>query len=175
MKTEPVVRAFVTGDKQGLVSFLGSAFTRLGHEFLPDSKDSDIRDIEAAYLGGRGAFFVVVAADSEIRGCVGVRRLSDRVAELKRLYLSEEYRGQGLGRELCTVAIEESKRLGYAALRLDTTRRAIAALQLFQKLGLREIPRYNDDEFAGIFMEKTIADQAGRGQPATSPGSKRSP
>ncbi len=168
MKAKPVVRAFVIGDKQGLMSFLDSVLTHLGYEFLPDSKDSDIRDIETAYLGGDGAFFVV-ATGSEIRGCVGVRRLSDQVAELKRLYLSEKYRGRGLGRDLCTVAIEESKRLGCTVMRLDTTRRATPALGLFQKLGFQEIPRYNDDEFAEIFMEKTIVADADRGQPATCP------
>jgi len=135
-----------------LIRFLGEVFAGLGRNFSADGKDSDIRDIDAVYLARRGAFFVVEDA-GRIVGSVGVRKLTDEIAELKRVYLEPEFRGAGLGEALCIAAIAEARKLGYKALRLDSTRDSVRALGLFRKLGFREIERYHDHLFAEIFME----------------------
>ena len=103
----------------------------------------------------RGAFHVVDIRE-QIRGSVGVRRFSDDVAELKRLYVGRECRSKGLGFALCIAAIEDAKELGYRFLRLDTTRRSVEAIGLFKKLGFGEIDRYNADSYAELFMEKRL-------------------
>ncbi len=150
-----IVRPFRTEDHGAVMDFLARVFAELGHDFLPEGKDSDVRDLERSYLRTGGAFFVL-AGHSGIEGCVGVRRFSETVAELKRLYVSAGRRGRGFGRQLCSLAVQEAEALGYRALRLDTTRGSIPALNLFRDLGFREIPRYNQDPFAGIFMEKML-------------------
>jgi putative acetyltransferase len=149
------LRRYTPVDYQGLLSFLKSALSEMGYEFLPNGKDADIRDIDHVYLKNRGSFHVI-DDQGGIRGCVGVRMLSDEIAELKRLYIARECRGLGLGRALCTSAIEDARAFGYRFLRLDTTTKSPAALALFRKLGFYEIARYNSDPFAEIFMEKTL-------------------
>lgn len=124
----------------------------MGYAFLPNQKDADIRDIDAVYINNLGAF-LVIDIHNQIRGSVGVRRYSKDTAELKRLYIDQEYRGIGLGYTLCMAAIENAMKLGYRFLRLDTTMRFQAAMGLFKKLGFKEIERYNTDPFAEIFME----------------------
>jgi len=44
---------------------------------------------------------------------------------------------------------------------LDTTPKSAAAIRLFRNLGFREIPRYNEDPFAEIFMEKDLVARPG--------------
>jgi putative acetyltransferase len=149
------VRPYRPVDYQGLLSFLNSTLSEMGYDFLPDGKDADIRDIDDVYIKNGGSFHVV-DDQGEIRGCVGVKRLSDEIAELKRLYIAQECRGLGLGRALCINAIEDARNFGYKFLRLDTTTKSQAALALFRKLGFCEIPRYNSDLFAEIFMEKPL-------------------
>ena len=151
----PPVTHYRPNDYPSLILFLETTFTGMGREFLPDQKDSDIRDINTVYLSNRGSFFVL-EVDGQIRGCVGVRRFSDDVAELKRLYLDPAYRGTGIGFALCAAAIGAARELGYNALRLDTTLQSEAALGLFKKLGFRVIERYNDDPFAEVFMELSL-------------------
>jgi putative acetyltransferase len=150
-----LIRRYRPDDHQNLMQFLQGVLTEMGYAFEPDQKDSDIRDIQAVHLLNRGAFHVV-DIQGQIRGSVGVRRFSDDVAELKRLYVSRECRTRGLGHALCIAAIDDARQLGYRFLRLDTTRRSVEALGLFKKLGFRSIDRYNSDPFAVLFMEKSL-------------------
>ena len=149
------VRPYQADDYQKLISFLKGAFSEMGNEFLPDGKDSDIRDIDRVYLQNTGSFHVIDERD-EICGCVGVRKFSDEVAELKRLYVAQKCRGRGFGQALCLNAIRDACGFGYKFLRLDTTTKSKAALALFKKLGFSEISRYNSDPFAEIFMERVL-------------------
>lgn len=152
---QPAIRPYRPDDHHGLMRFLENVLDGMGHAFLPEGKDADIRDIDTVYLCNQGAFRVADFQD-QIRGCIGVRRYSEEIAELKRLYLAPEFRGVGLGHALCLAAIHDAEMLGYRFLRLDTTHRSEAAFGMFQKLGFREIERYNADPFAEIFMEKAL-------------------
>ena len=149
------VRRYRSEDYQGLLSFLNNVYNEMANKFLPDEKDSDIRDIDRVYVQNSGCFYVI-DNQGEICGCIGVRKFSDEIAELKRLYISQKCRGLGLGRALCTYAIEDARNFSYKFLRLDTTTKSQAALVLFKKLSFYEIARYNSDPFAEIFMEKIL-------------------
>ena len=151
----PLIRRFRAADHAGLLRFLERTLTDLGFHFEPEGKDSDVRDLESAYLLGGGSFHVVDLG-GEILGSVGVRRFSPEVAELKRLYLAPELRGRGLGHGLCATAMADARELGYRRLRLDTTRRSAAAIALFGKLGFRDIDRYNANPDAELFMEYAL-------------------
>ena len=127
----------------------------MGNEFLLNGKDADIRDIDRVYVQNRSSFHII-DNQGEICGCGGIRKFSDEIAELKRLYISQKCRRAGFGRALCASAIEDARNFGYKFLRLDTTMKSQAALALFKKLGFYEIARYNSDPFAEIFMEKVL-------------------
>jgi len=99
----------------------------------------------------------VIDNQGAICGCIGVRKFSDEIGELKRLYIAQEFRGLGLGHALCLNAIEDARNLDYNFLRLDTTTESQAAQALFKKLGFYTIERYNTAPFANmIFMEKNL-------------------
>jgi len=87
-------------------------------------------------------------------GCVALRRLSDDVCEMKRLYVAPAFRRLGIGRALAEAVIEQARKIGYASMRLDTVAAMKAAGALYVSLGFKEIKayRYNPLEDAK-FME----------------------
>ena len=155
MNAELTIRPYRADDHGSLMSFLERVYAGMGYSFLPDTRHVDIRNIDDVYINNRGCFHVVDVL-GEIHGSVGVRQLSEETAELKRLYLESAYRGKGLGHRLCVAAINDAELLKYRYLRLDTTLRSMEAIGLFRKLGFYEIPRYNANPDAQMFMEKTL-------------------
>jgi len=93
--------------------------------------------------------------ESQLAGCVALRRIDERICEMKRLFLRTEFRGHGLGRRLIETIIHEAKRIGYERMRLDTLPPKMNdAIDLYRSYGFKEIASYYDNPVAGaIFME----------------------
>ena len=91
-------------------------------------------------------------------GCVGLRQFgSDAICEMKRLYVDPSGRGLGVGKALAVAVVEEAKRLGYHAMRLDTLPSMASARALYKSLGFEEIMPYYDTPIEGtIFLELTL-------------------
>jgi GNAT superfamily N-acetyltransferase len=102
-----------------------------------------------------GAWVVAYFADVPV-GCGGVKRLDDATVELKRLYLAESVRGQGLGRRLLRELEEHARAFGYESVRLDTGNLQPEALGLFRAAGYVEIPDYNGNTWATYWMAKAL-------------------
>jgi DNA-binding MarR family transcriptional regulator/ribosomal protein S18 acetylase RimI-like enzyme len=91
-------------------------------------------------------------------GCVGVkRRAGDDHAEIKRLWVSTDVRGMGLGARLLREAEAAAVRLGAASVRLDTNRTLTEAIALYRANGYVEIPDFNGERYADFWFEKRLA------------------
>lgn len=89
-----------------------------------------------------GGVLLAATVNGQTAGCVGVRRLAEGVAELKRLYVRKEYRGHSLGRRLLDEAMSRSAARGYERLRLDTLPFMRSAMRLYREFGFVEIAPY---------------------------------
>ena len=89
-----------------------------------------------------------------------MRKVSEDIAEMKRLYVRKPYRGYGLGRQLAQMIIDKAKSLGYSSIRLDTVPSMQAAQHLYSSLGFYDIEPYVYNPIDGArFMELRIKDQ----------------
>lgn len=99
---------------------------------------------------------------ARIAGCAAFRPLGHDSAEMKRLYVRQEYRGAGLGRALALRVAEESRAAGYSLLRLDTLPRMGEAIRMYGALGFRPIERYGDNPPEALCFEMSLREEAGR-------------
>lgn len=86
----------------------------------------------------------------------GVKRIGDRLGELKRMFVVPDARGRGVSRELLAALEDEARRLGFQRLRLDTGPHNSAALVLYPSAGYAEIADYNGNPHAIFWGEKTL-------------------
>jgi GNAT superfamily N-acetyltransferase len=119
-------------------------------------------DHELAHLpeeyGPPGGAFLLAEENGACLGCIGLRRISDTIGEIKRLYLRPAARGRGAGRLLAEGIIAAAQRLGYARLRLDTLPDMKEAQALYATLGFEAIAAYRFNPVPGtVFLELSLA------------------
>jgi predicted acetyltransferase len=117
---------------------------------------SELANLESEYSPPAGVFLLAGLRGACV-GCGAIRRFSEGVGEIKRLYVSPEARGVGLGRRLATALVEEGEKLGYERLRLDTLPTMSEALALYRSLGFEPIAPYRFNPIAGsVFLERRL-------------------
>jgi len=118
------------------------------HESRHELEDMD--DIQKNYFENGGTFLVMFYNEQMI--CTGaIRKLDAETCELKRLWLLNEYHGQGLGYRMLQELLSFAKEMGYKRVRLETDPEAQSrALNFYKRIGFHEIPRYTSrtDEVA---------------------------
>lgn len=151
------VRRAGPADHDGVVRELAAYFAFLGEDLDADGLDRDVADWRGEYDGVAGVMLVVVDPAGEVVGTAAVRRLAPGVAELKRMWLRPSCRGGGLGRRLMDRCLEEARALDARVLRLDSEHRLEAAVKLYRRYGFEEIPDYNRNPRADVWMELPLA------------------
>jgi len=116
----------------------------------------ELENIQIQYGKPEGVLLLVCDGDKFI-GCSGVRKLDQVTAELKRMYVKNEYRGYQIGKSLLERSIELAKQLGYTKIRLDTLKNMSSAQKLYSSFGFYEILPYRFNPLPGtIYMEKKL-------------------
>ena len=166
------IRIFQKTDTEKVIEFISDIIVnefKFKLEF--DTLDSDILAIDKNYNKSNGSCFWVAETvvndddysntqqnQQKILGTTGVRNLKqlESTCELKRMYVLRNFRRLGLGQKLLDIAIDFAKSVGYSRIVLDSSKALHAARALYIKNGFVDIPRYNDNYRADVFMERRL-------------------
>ena len=126
---------------------------QLGFSLCFQGFDKELAGLPGAYGPPRGALLLATG-----EGCVGLRPIDARTAEMKRLYVRPQARGTGLGRRLAAAVVEAARSRGYERVVLDTIAGKMdAAIALYRAMGFREIAPYYDNPLPGaIYLEMAL-------------------
>jgi GNAT superfamily N-acetyltransferase len=146
----------VRGDDPSAMAMVKAMEDWVTANFGPTTPDrtSTVRPEEM--VPPHGTFVLVVDGERAVAGG-GVRRLSDRVAEIKRMFVVPDARGRGHGRRLLDALEAAAAELGYHAVRLDTARSMTTAMAMYRRAGFRDIPDYNGNSYASFWGEKDLS------------------
>jgi carbonic anhydrase len=125
----------------------------LGVDLSYQNFDQEMASLPGAYSAPEGRLFFA-EVDGRPAGCVGVRALSgsEGVCEMKRLYVTPEERGHGIGAALALAAIKAARKIGYRKLMLDTLPNMRMAVKLYRELGFTEAPAYYQTPVEGTMF-----------------------
>jgi putative acetyltransferase len=101
----------------------------------------------AEEFDGPGGLMLLARLDGEAVGCAGLRRLDERTAELKRMYVRPEARGRGIARELLAACERHAEALGYEQLWLETGTMQPEAVALYLSSGYEPVGAFG--QYAG--------------------------
>lgn len=96
------------------------------------------------------SIFYIMEQHGQPIGMGGVRRVRDGVCEMKRVYVRDVARGQGLGRALVERLLADAHGFGYRTMVLDTAPTLEPAIALYERLGFSRIPAYPEVEVPAI-------------------------
>ncbi len=116
--------------------------------------EKELAELPGAYAPPEGRLLLGFQ-DEKLVGCVALRKLSDGVCEMKRLFVRHEFQGSGLGRQLIEAILQAARGIGYGKMRLDTLPEQMGnAIRLYRAFGFEEIEPYYDNPVPGaLFME----------------------
>jgi putative acetyltransferase len=104
----------------------------------------EIHGIEAANFRATGGVFLIGRVENIAVACGALRPMDeDGVVEVKRMYVSDEYRGRGFGRAVLMALEEIAARRGYRIIRLETGGSQPEAISLYESAGYCPIPCYS--------------------------------
>jgi len=117
----------------------------------------ELATLPGKYAPPRGQLLIARNASGSAIGCVALRPMeTPGCCEMKRLFVSAQGRGLGLGRALTEAVIAEAAKLGYAELRLDTLPSMHEAIALYRKLGFAPIAPYYAAREGTLFMALSL-------------------
>jgi len=123
----------------------------LGRDLSFQGFADEMANLPGAYAAPSGCLFFA-EIDGKPAGCVGIRRFSEGVCEMKRLYVEPDFRGQGLGRDLALAAIKAARSIGYQRIMLDTLPAMRIAVKLYRELGFQDAPAYYQAPIEGTMF-----------------------
>lgn len=118
-------------------------------DLSPQGFSQELESLPGIY-GPPGGELLLAKRGDHVLGCIALKALESRVAEIKRLFVRPQARKTGVGQALVSAAIATAQRLGYGEIKLDTLPEMESAIALYKRNGFAPIPPYGSHPYPGL-------------------------
>ena len=135
-----------------------SLIKELDTELLQRYPGNSVHTLDLQNTNSQNSVFLVGYLKEQAVACGAIYRLSDQIAEIKRVYVRPQARGMGLSKLLLKQLEQEAVQMGFTVLRLETGTRQPESQGLYRKTGYTNIPKFGKyvDDLFSICMEKKL-------------------
>lgn len=120
--------------------------------------EAEMAAMPGKYAPPKGVLLIARNGEGRAIACAALRPIEpDGTCEMKRLYVTAEGRGLGLGKRLVETLFDDARRIGYREMRLDTLPTMTEAIALYRRFGFAPMEAYYDTPIEGtLFMRKVL-------------------
>ena len=154
-KSSPSIelRPFWPEDSHRVRGLIESVLAEFGFGLGGHNEDWDVERM-AEFYASPESVFLVLEAEGEIVGTVGIKHRSAAEAELRRMYLRPDLRGGGHGVRMLRASLEFALSRGYEKLFLETSGKFEKAIALYKSYGFALTDRHA--EHCHLVYEKSL-------------------
>ena len=154
--SEFLIRQYKPSDKEEVFRLHIETMKAAGAYAETGNWDEDFDDIEGIYINN-GGDFVVGILDGVIVASGALKKITEKVVELKRMRVSIPLQHHGYGRKILSYLEARAKILGYETIELDTLEKQTEARRFYENNGYKEFKREDRKEVGEtIFYKKEI-------------------
>lgn len=129
------IRPVTAGDVPAVVELVTVVLREFGLTFgVGAATDDALRELPGSYTGGGGMFWIATRG-ARLLGTCGVYPVAPATYELRKMYLSPDARGLGLGARLLDVAVAWARAQDGTAMVLDTVEEMTRAIAFYEAHG----------------------------------------
>lgn len=89
-------------------------------------------------------------------GCGALKLMGDGIGDIKRMWVSKDARGLGLGRRFLGEIENLARDCKLRLLRLETNKSLLEAQALYRSSGYTEVPAFNDEPYGDHWFQKRL-------------------
>ncbi len=127
-----LVREYVTWCRERYADDVWFVEAAFGHQSL----ETELATLAVKFSPPHGKVLLYQEA-GVVGGACAYHVLPDGTCEMKRFFVSESFRGRGIGRRLCEGIIKLARADGFELMRLDTASRFAEAQAMYASFGFR--------------------------------------
>ncbi len=136
------IRRICQDDEKAVKTLINSVMSEEFSDSSAAYPTEDLNNIAKIY-GGLGEAFFVAVDGSKVVGTVAVKKEDNRVALMRRLFVSKSHRKQNIGVKLIEHVLQFCDEVGYHEIIFRTTSKMEGANKLCQKKGFVQRAKLN--------------------------------
>jgi len=121
---------------------------------IPEYVDAHLEDLTSLKPSDGIIYLLVDAGD--VAGMGAIRKLSDEIGEIKRMYIRPLYRGRGYGKQMLNRLLEVGREFGCSSFFLETSKFMTVAQHIYESAGFVEREEYPESETPRIFRSYQV-------------------